>query len=88
MNALPIAVAFIGAMSAFGCWTFFLAQDSLRRPAVQSPPHAVVPPLRLNRDEPRSPARGPLTRLAVLAIAGLIIVSVLAGGPRPPTRVG
>jgi hypothetical protein len=97
VNAVPIALAFIGAMSVFGCWTVFLAQDSVRRAAVQSSPlpaeperrraPVVAPALRLHRvDEPRSPARRPVTRLAVFVIAGLIVVSALAGGPRPPTR--
>jgi hypothetical protein len=97
MNALPIAVAFVGAMGAFGFWTFFLARDSIRRAAPHSPPlrvepersraAVVVPASKFQRvDEPRASAPRARTRIAVAVIAALIFVSVLAGGPRPPTR--
>jgi hypothetical protein len=97
MDALPIALAFLGAMGAFACWTVFLAQDSIRRAAaLESTPLRIEPerkraPVvslapRLHRiDEPRSPAPRTATRVAVAVIAGLIVVSALAG-PKRPTR--
>jgi hypothetical protein len=95
MTALPIALAFVGAMGAFGFWTVFLAQDSIRRAAPHSTPvpaerersraTVVAPASRFHPvDEPRSAPRA-VTRVAIVVLAALIVVSALAG-PRPPTR--